>query len=333
MAVRMRDVAERAGVSVRTVSYAVNTPDRVASETLARVLAVVNELGYEPNAVARGLRTGRTGLIGLVVPNLDTPYFAEITRELVAALGEHDLTLVVDQTDGDVDRERELLIGGSRAAAFDGLILSPLGMTADDLAHRRRSTPVILLGERILGGGLDHVVVDNVQAAYDATSHLIGSGYRRIAVIGRPPSDAPGTSMLRIRGFERAMTEAGLDPMRYPVTAGPFTRPVGAEAMADLLDRPDPPDAVFCFSDLLALGALRTALIRGVAVPSELGIIGFDDIEDGRFSTPTLTTVRPDKKELAAHTVDLLLRRLAGFDGPPISHVIGHELVHRESTR
>lgn len=327
----LRDVAERAGVSVRTAAYAVQNPDRVGAATLARVRQVINELNYRPNQVARGLRTGRTGLIGLVVPQLDVPYFAELARELIAALAEHDLTLIIDQTDGDPDRERELLSAG-RATAFDGLILSPLALTADDVAARGTESPIVLLGERIFDSPFDHVVIDNVSAAHQATQHLIAAGYVSIAMIGRQRHAPALTPILREQGFVRAMEEAGLDPDRHFVNVQDFGRYDGYTAMMELLSRDDKPDAVCCFSDLLALGAHRAALSSGVCIPNDLGIIGFDDIEDGRYSTPTLSTIRPDKAAIARVTVDLLITRLEGSTVPPATHIISHTLEAREST-
>lgn len=333
MAVRLREVADRAGVSIRTVSYALNSPQRVAPDTLARVLAVVEDLAYSPNVVARGLKTGRTGLVGLIVPHLDGPYFAEVTRELVTELRAHGLTLVVDQTDGRPDRERELLLGGSRGAVFDALIVSPLALTAEDLARRSPDTPVVLLGERLIDSAHDHVLVDNTAGAYDATRHLVERGYRRIAFVGHlhaPPSE---TSSLRLAGYRRALEEAGLPRDEDTPVLSDFGRAMGVMAMDRLLDRAEPPDAVFCVSDLLALGAVRAAHLRGVALPDALGVVGFDDVEDGRYATPSLTTVGPDKRALARETVALLTARLAGLDSPPQSVVVGHELIVRESTR
>ena len=333
MAARLREVAERAGVSIRTVSYALNSPSRVAPDTLARVLAVIEELSYSPNVVARGLKTGRTGLVGLIVPHLDVPYFAEVTRELVTALRPHGLTLVVDQTDGRPDRERELLLEGSRGAVFDALVVSPLALTAEDLSRRSPDTPVVLLGERLIDSALDHVLVDNTAGAYDATRHLVERGYRRIAFVGHlhsPPSD---TSSLRLAGYRRALAEAGLPADEDTLVLEDFGRAMGVLAVDRLLDRRDPPDAVFCVSDLLALGAVRAAHLRGVSMPDDLGVVGFDDVEDGRYATPSLTTVSPDKRALAQETAALLTARLAGVDTPPQSIVVGHRLVVRESTR
>ena len=333
MAPTLREVAARAGVSIRTASNVVNEFARVAPETRARVQRVLDELGYSPNAAARTLRRGRSGLIALVLPELDIPYFAELTRAVIAEAARHRYTVVIDQTDGDRLRERELIMRGSRAALFDGLIFSPLGLGGSDLRDRTSTAPVVLLGEQIVDSGLDHVMIDNVAASRAATRHLLELGRRRIAVIGDQPGETFQTARLRTEGYLAELREAGQpeDPRLIRQTKF-FHRADGAAAMEQLLDLPRPPDAVFCFNDLLALGALRTVLRRGLRVPDDLAIVGFDDIEDGRFSTPSLTTISPDKTQIAHMAVELLIRRLKGDKAPPAELRANFRLLVREST-
>ncbi|TCO26191.1 LacI family transcriptional regulator [Kribbella steppae] len=333
MPATLREVAERAGVSVRTVSNVVNDFPQVAPDTRAKVQRALDELGYQPNAVARTLRRGRSGLIALVLPELDVPYFAELTRAVIEQAAAAGYTVVVDQTDGDPVRERELVMRGSRAAMFDGLIFNPLALGDADLRDRPSSTPVVLLGERVVQGGLDHIMVDNVGAAELATRHLIALGRQRIAAIGDQSDESRQTGRLRTQGYQNALRAAGVEVV--PELIRPtefFHRADGAAAMADLLALPDPPDAVFCYNDLLALGALRTILSRGLRVPEDIALVGFDDIEDGRYSTPSLTTIRPDKTQIAKHAVQLLLNRLDGDQSAPAEVPADYDLVVREST-
>jgi DNA-binding LacI/PurR family transcriptional regulator len=333
MGATLREVAARAGVSVRTVSNVVNDFAQVAPQTRARVQQVLDEMGYRPNAVARTLRRGRSGLIALVLPELDVPYFAELTRAVIQQAARAGYTVVVDQTDGDPARERDLIMRGNRAALFDGLIFSPLALGGADLRDRASTAPVVLLGERVVQGGLDHIMIDNVGAARLATQHLIGLGRRRIAAIGNQPDETRQTARLRTQGYQAALTDAGLpvDPTLIRTTPF-FHRADGAAAMTELLALRDPPDAVFCFNDLLALGALHTILRRGLRVPEDIALVGFDDIEDGRYSTPSLTTIRPDKTQIARYAVDLLLRRLDGDRTPPVELAADFTLAVREST-
>jgi DNA-binding LacI/PurR family transcriptional regulator len=193
----------------------------------------------------------------------------------------------------------------------------------------------VLLGEQDADGLFDHVVIDNVVAAEEATRHLIAAGRRRIAAIGVQPHLANGTAQQRLTGFRRALAGAGLAVESSPeVPVNALHRADGAAALRHLLDTGHPPDAVFCFNDQLAMGALRTASERGLRVPDDLAIVGFDDIEDGRYSTPSLTTVAPDKQAIATHALNCLANRLSrdGDTRPPRRVTVGHRLVIREST-
>ncbi|MEV0619294.1 LacI family DNA-binding transcriptional regulator [Nonomuraea sp. NPDC050404] len=332
--VGLKDVARLAGVSVKTVSNVVNDYVHVTPATRARVTAAIKELNYRPNLSARNLRQGRTGIIALAVPELDIPYFAELARLVIAAAEERGLTVLIDQTGGV--REREQLVAENfRAHLIDGVIFSPLALTPEDLAARMDDTPMVLLGERVYEGPADHVVLDNVAAAREATLHLAGLGRRRVAAIGAQDDVAAETSRLRLTGYLDALTTAGLpadDRLIVPVED--YHRADGAQAMATLLDSGAASDAVFCFNDLLALGALRTLLERGFAVPDDVALAGFDDIEDGRYATPTLTTISPDKAGIAGRAVELLADRIAGGSKVAAREVrVGHQLEVRESTR
>ncbi|MFC3687529.1 LacI family DNA-binding transcriptional regulator [Aquipuribacter hungaricus] len=351
MPTSLKDVAARAGVSARTVSNVVNGSGVVAPATRERVQQAVDELGYRPNAAARNLRTGRTGLVGLVVPEIDSPYFSEMAALLAVAVEGRSWTLLTDATGGDAERERRLL-GGARRQLVDGLILSPWALTPDDIARHAGAVPLVLIGEHVPDGVVDHVAVDNVAAARAATAHLLALGRRRVAVVGVGANGAGATARLRLQGYHEALAAAGLprDPALEAGT-GALHRADGAAALRRLLDLPEPPDAVFCFTDQLALGALRVALERGLDVPGDLAVVGFDDIEDGRYATPSLTTVSPDKAATARLAVECLADRIAeraavraqggtapgeapggGGTAPARTVVVAHRLEVREST-
>jgi DNA-binding LacI/PurR family transcriptional regulator len=334
MGANLRQVAEQAGVSVRTVSNVVSGFAVVAPATRERVQRVIDELQYRPNAAARHLRGGRSGLVALVLPEIASPYFGELAGHLADRAGAYDWTLLVQQTGGDAARERELL-DGVRGQAVDGLILSPWGLDPDHLRRRPDSAPLVLLGEQDGHGLLDHVAIDNVGAARDLTRHLIDRGRTRIAAIGPQPQLINGTAARRLEGYRQALAAAGLrhDPaLEIPVER--LHRADGAAAMRQLLDRGEPVDAVFGFSDQLALGALHVALDRGLRVPADLAIAGFDDIEDSRYANPSLTTVSPDKPGIAEAALDCLADRLArrGAPGPARRIIAGHHLEIRDST-
>lgn len=334
MSASLRQVAERAGVSIRTVSNVVSGFALVAPETRARVQQAIDELQYRPNAAARHLRGGRSGLIALAIPEIASPYFGELAGLLVQEAEKRSWMLLVQQTDGDAASERRLL-DGVRGQVVDGLVMSPWALSPHQLRRAPGGGPVVLLGEQDADGLLDHVAVDSVAAARDATAHLIGLGRRRIAAIGLQPHLENGTAARRLEGYRAALHAAGLpaDPaLELPVER--LHRADGAAAMSALLDDGRPVDAVFCFSDQLALGAMQVALRHGLSVPGDLAVVGFDDIEDGRYATPSLTTISPDKAAIAREALACLAGRLdAGpAEGPARRIVVDHHLIIRDST-
>jgi DNA-binding LacI/PurR family transcriptional regulator len=332
MAVSLRDVAARAGVSVKTVSNVVNGYVHVAPGTRARVEAAVAELGYHPNLSARNLRGGRSGIIAFAIPEIGVPYFAELAQEVIAAASSRSFTVLIDQTEGRADRE-QLVIEGIRAHLIDGLIFSPLATSERELSEREDTTPLVLLGERGSGGLADHVAIDNVAAAREAVLHLAQLGRRRVAAIGAQPAESM-TAHLRLVGYRQGLEQAGLGYDAALVADVPaYHRLEGARAMARLLDSLTPPDAVFAFSDLLALGALRACHDRGFRVPEDIAVVGFDDIEDGRYSVPSLSTISPDKEQIARLAVELLVTRLGHREAhQPRECIARHQLIVRESS-
>jgi DNA-binding LacI/PurR family transcriptional regulator len=341
--VGLKEVAALAGVSVKTVSNVVSGSAYVAPPTREKVERALAELDYRPNLSARNLRRGRTGVIALALPELDAPYFAELSRFVIDAAAERGWTVLIDQTDGLPGRERQVL-QGIREQLIDGLVFSPIAVGRDELAARTDSTPMVLLGERVQDGPTHHVAIDNQRAAREVTEHLISLGHTRIAAIGAQDNPSANTAHLRLAGYREALEAAGLpcDEALVPET-GSYHRADGAALMRRLLELPEPPQAVFCCNDLLALGALRTALISGLRVPEDVALAGFDDIEDGRYSTPTLTTVSPDKEHIARVAVDLLDSLISvggrrangrGADDVRVREVeADYRLIVRESTR
>jgi DNA-binding LacI/PurR family transcriptional regulator len=332
MAVTLKKVAEVSGVSVRTVSNVVNGFHYVAPDTRQRVQAAIDALGYRPNAAARSLRTGRTGLLALVVPALDQPYFAELARAVVGHATAAGYTIVLDQTDGNRERELDLLADQPHRTMFDGLILNPLTLTSADIPERV-TRPIVLLGERAIGSSADHVHINNVTAARAATDHLISIGRRRVAVVGTQDIPSGQSARQRLQGAMLALAEAGLPA--HPdlfLPSDTYTRKAGYQAMLRILDSGLPVDAVFCFNDTMAIGALRALRERSVRVPEDIAVIGFDDIEEGEYAAPSLTTIRPDKEAIARIAVERLVARIAGDQGPGEEIDVPFELVIRAST-
>ncbi|MFE0510184.1 LacI family DNA-binding transcriptional regulator [Streptomyces sp. NPDC058964] len=333
MRVSLKDVAERAGVSIKTVSNVVNNYPHVTPAMRARVQSAIDELGYRPNLTARHLRKGRTGIIALAVPELGNPYFAELAGAVIDAAAEHEFTVLLDHTRGD--RRQEILVSqGFRARVIDGLILSPLELEAEDLQGRSDDVPLVLLGERVYDLPYDHIAIDNVAAARCAVRHLLGRGRTRIAYLGARTDSANRPAHLRLAGWREELSAAGVPaPDSLVVPVGGWDRDDGARAMAELLDSGVRPDAVFAFNDLIAIGAMRVLHERGLRVPWDVAVVGFDDLAEGRFGAVTLTTVSPDKQAIARMALASLLRSLSGREVTGGRELTADfRLVEREST-
>ncbi len=302
-----RDVALLAGVSQPTVSLVLsgNPRARVAKKTRERVLHAARELGYQPNLLARGLVSRRSYALGIIVPDLDNPFFTEVVSgaERVAA-EEGYAVLLCDARRTPIDRHLRTLT----ARQVDGIILDATAAAALAQDERLLGQNVVLVDEP--PGRWPGVATDAPEAGRVAAAHLLGLGHRRLAFIG-PATDSYGFRM-RERGFTAALRKAGvpLDSARLRRTNASVAG--GISAMRELLALPDPPTAVFCANDLIAIGALKACLIAGVRVPDQLSIVGCDDIEMAQIVTPELTTVMVPARGLGARAARLLLERLAG---------------------
>jgi DNA-binding LacI/PurR family transcriptional regulator len=328
----MRDVALHAGVSPKTVSNVMNGYPYIREATRLKVLASIESLGYEMNLSARNLKSGRTGIIGLAVPRLNLPYFAELADSVIDAAEKHGLTVMIEQTGAVRDRELAAL-ARPRGHLVDGLLFSPLGLGPDDAEQLRISTPMVLLGERIFHGPVDHVMIDNVAGTRAAVEHLLTLGRRRIAVIGTHPGELVGTAAIRYDAYLAALTDAGVKPVnKLALPACPWHRADGADAMEKLVASGAKFDAVLGLNDSLALGAIRVLSRHGYRIPDDVAVAGFDDIDESRFSTPTLTTVDPGRAEIATTAVELLVERMAGDESAQREIIAPFELHRREST-
>lgn len=327
----LKDVADIAGVSVKTVSNVVNGHAFVRPENRRRVEDALSATGYRPNLGARNLRRGRTGFIALVVPELSIPYFGELAGGVITAAQARDWSVLIEQTQGARDREQATL-AALGPHLVDGALISPEALRAEDLADIAPGVPMVLLGEHALEVPMDHVGIDNVLASRLAVRHLVETGRQRIAVIGQHPTR--GTAAQRLAGYREALTEAGLSqPPELIAQALRYHHANGARAMTGLLALPEPPDAVFCFNDLLALGAVRAITEHGKRVPRDIAVVGFDNTEQSAYSLPSLTTIAPDKTAIAHAAVELVHRRANGGQSfPPEDVRIPFSLEIREST-
>ncbi|TCJ21692.1 LacI family transcriptional regulator [Microbacterium sp. PI-1] len=332
----MHDVARLAGVSIKTVSNVINDYPHVSAQTRERVQTAIDELGYRPNLSARGLRSGRTGVIGLAVPALSENYFAELADAVIRAADDRGLGVVVEQTSGDRARELQVITGG-RLRLTDGLLFSPVALGQPDADALDTGFPLVLLGERIFDGPTDHVAMHNTSAARAAVEHLLDIGRRRIALVGAEEDETPGTSStkLRLAGYREAFLEAGfeVDP-RLIRTSAHWSRSGGLLAIRELISEGVAFDGVFALNDALGLGALRALGEAGLRVPEDVAVIGFDDIDEAKFSIPSMSSVDAGRTQIAVAAVDLLIERIEEKGGRRSPRTVkpGFRIVRREST-
>lgn len=333
----MSDVARSAGVSPMTVSNVVNGRAGVSESVRRRVTAQLAASGYRMNVAARNLRAGRTGVIGLAVPELDRSYFGQLGACITAEARRQGYRVAVEETGAGAQGETDA-IQLSQALQYDGLILSSVGMDLQQIAGQQ-SFPIVLLGERTAPEGVDHVAMPNFAGAQAATEHLIAQGARSIAFVGGPTTSEATIRSLRLDGFHAALHEAGLDTTGAErneriVDVVEITMEDGRRAGHALADQADRPDAAFVLTDTVAIGVLRGLHERGIRVPQDMLIASFDDIPESRYLTPSLTTVSPDHQWTARRAVEMLLAHIQNGSGSTqrTEEIVPFTLVHGESS-
>jgi LacI family transcriptional regulator, repressor for deo operon, udp, cdd, tsx, nupC, and nupG len=325
-------VAKRAGVSTATVSRVLSRPDVVAPDTRLKVLKAVEHLGYAPNSAAKHLRTRRSGKILVTVPDISNPFFSLILQGIEDAAQREGYAVLLGDTQHNEAREERYALMLRRKEA-DGLIFlgHRLPKAAAELVNfmAPQCAPIVNGCEFSAGLGVPGVHIDNAIAAAQAMDHLYGLGHRHIAVV-TGPLESP-LSRDRLRGT-RSSAQARNVESALLVMTGDFSIESGAKAAQQLLARADPPTAIFCFNDEMAIGVIDAARERGVNVPRDLSVVGFDDIRFARHVEPPLTTVAQPMRDIGHGTVRLLLDILAGRLLPPTSITLPHALIVRRST-
>ncbi len=329
-AVTIRDVAERAGVSVRTVSRVVNHRGEITEATRHRVQAAIDELGFRPNKLARALVTQHTDTIGLIVDDFANPFFAELAAAVQASAQAAGYSIFLCNSAGLWEEELRAL-DSLVAHGVDGIILYPsAGLTAERLSpFADRYGPIVAVGHAPHHHRIGRIQIATRRGAYEAVEHLIERGHQRIAMlcgIGAPAIHH------RYHGYREALLIHGLPLRDELVCAGATTFERGrASTLALLTQHPDI-TAIFAYNDLLALGALRACAELGRRVPADCAVVGFDDIPLADWVSPSLTTVRVDKAALGGQAVELLLSMLTSPESAPPSVTVETRLMVREST-
>ena len=325
----IKDVAALAGISYTTVSHVVNKSRPVSEEVRIKVEAAIKTLDYVPSAVARSLKAKTTATIGLLVPNSLNPYFAELARGIEDYCERNGYCVILCNSDDNPDKQRSYL-RVLLEKRIDGLIVASAGgdaVLAEGLAAVR--TPMVIVDRGLEGVNADMVRIDHEYGAYLATRHLLELGHRDIATIGGPASTS--VAQMRLAGFCRALREAGIEVPGERMLESDFTS-TGGYAAAALLLETNPPSAIFAGNDMIGIGVLRAAAERNIRVPSELSVIGFDDIQMSRYVSPALTTVGQSILQLGEMAAEVLLRRIASPAMATDQRIVTPSIVLREST-
>lgn len=330
-AIRMRDVAERAGVSTMTVSRALNDPDRVSPEVRQRVQDAVRAVGYVPNRLAGSLSSNRSNVIGLVVPSIRNTLFSDTIQGISDVLHRQGHHLMVADS-GYSPTEEEALVTAFLAQRVAGLVLHNTTHTPALRGLVRRSGVPVVENGTLADDPLDIVVsYANADAARAMTLHLARLGYRRIALVTLPLTHNE-RSQERRRGYAAALTEAGLPVDPRIMLEMPPGLPSGCEAIVRLVEMTPAVDAVFFAGDVLAVGALLECQRRGWAVPGRVAIASFDDVDLLRQLNPAITTVRLPRLEIGRRSAEILLDRIHGRSEERIRVDLGFEIIQRAST-
>lgn len=332
MATTLRNVAQLAQVSVKTVSNVINDHPHVSADVRRRVEQAIRQLDYRPNLAARALRTGRSGLIGLAVPSVDEPGPPGLVDQIIGHATRLGFQVVIEP----LRNPRSRATAAERSAArprVDAMLLATESVPPELVDTQiRTGIPVVVLTAR-LDPRFDCVALDATAAARAATNHLLRTGRRRIAAVGAHPGEADGPPQPRTVGYHQAVDRAGIHPPPGYLQPTPGQRHEdGYRAAQTLLNHQQPPEAIFCYNDRLASGVIRAAVDRGLRVPEDLAVIGIGDSEEGRYSRPTLSTVTTEPGYIARNAFELLTRRLNGTAGPIAQIVAPHALRPREST-
>jgi LacI family transcriptional regulator/LacI family repressor for deo operon, udp, cdd, tsx, nupC, and nupG len=325
------DVARRAKVNISTVSRTINQTGKIGSETQARVLKAMRELGYKPNRVARRLRTreGTSHLLGLIIPNIQNTFFADLARGVEDVAYKNNFAVLLCNYDEDEAKER-FYLDVLQSESVDGIILPPIHETDPAVLQVvRNGIPVVCVDRSLSSGNLDKVEVDNHTGALKAVEHIISRGHKRIGLIGGPTDSSTGRE--RLRGYKDAHAQAGLAVKPDLVRFGNYKQESGQTLAHELLSLSDPPTALFVCNGLMTAGALEAIAAHGLKIPKQMAIVGFDDLPLADVFNPPLTVVRQPAYEVGKYAAELLLKRIEDAKRPATSLKLMPELIIRNS--
>ena len=327
----IKDVAKLAGVHASTVSRVINNDSRISEKTKNRVLLIINKLGYTPNAVARGLKTKRTYTLGMLIPDITNPFFAEIVRGVEDAANKNSFNVILCNTDDKLKKEKIYLeiLKGKRV---DGFILGTAHVKDKSILElEKKKFPYILISRNIEKLNKNCIIVDDVEGGIMATEYLIKMGHRRIAHITGPLKTR--SALNRLKGYKLALKKHDIEYSDELVGEGDFRIKGGYQVMKRFLKLAEPPTAIFAANDLLALGAMQVIQKKNFRIPEDFSVIGFNDIKLASFVYPPLTTIRQPMLEMGGLAVKTLIKIIEKGEFTQRKEVLESRLIIRESCK
>jgi LacI family transcriptional regulator, fructose operon transcriptional repressor len=326
--VSIKDVADAAGVSTATVSRVLSNGLHVRSEVRERVMAAVDRLGYRPNLVARNLRSQRSSTIGLIVSDICNPFFTSISRAVEDTAYEQGFSVVLCNTDENPEKEA-IYLNFMQDTNVAGAILSPTRQTVATFTAANFPFPLVTVDRSIPDGDVDAVLLDNVDAGYRLTSHLVENGYQRIAALCGETST---TGQERRLGYEKALRAHGLSPAPELVKYVQPRIEAGQAAALKMLDLAQPPDAFFTTNSLLAVGALQAIRERKLTIPDDVALVTFDDTTWASLVQPPITLIAQPTDEIGKTAAELLIQRVVNPNRPTRQVILKGQLLVRGSS-
>jgi LacI family transcriptional regulator len=325
------EVARRARVSISTVSRTINQTGKISAATQEHVRRVMRDMGYKPNRVARRLRAGGScHLIGLIIPNIQNAFFADVARGVEDVAYQNNFAVLLCNYDEDAEKER-FYLDVMQAESVDGIILPPVHeRDAAVLQTAAAGIPIVCVDRALAGAAIDKVEIDNERGAFDAVSHLISRGHRRIGIISGPAASSTGRE--RVAGYRRALSEAGLPVIDELIRYGDFKEESGRRIAAELLKLRTRPTALFVGNNLMLIGTLETICERKLRIPADVALVGFDDLPLATVFNPPLSVVRQPAYEAGRAAAELLLKRIQDPKRAASALKLAPELIIRGSS-
>ncbi len=325
----IQQVAKAAGVSVATVSRVLNHSDKVVDETRARVERAIQELNYSPNMMGRNLRRNATEIIMVLLPSISNPFYAHAVNGITAVANNNGFTVTVCNTLSDRKLERDFL-NLLKFKLVDGAVLMSQEMDDSELEELGRLYPVVQCSEYIDAAGVPYVTIDNASAAYDAVSHLASLGHTRIGLISSKVNYYSAAH--RQSGYLQALQDAGLEFESELIKFGDYGYGSGMKCAEQFMRMQNRPTAVFAISDPMAIGALKAFRQKGLKIPEDIAVVGFDNIRFSKMCEPELTTIAQPTYKMGCRAMELLLERVEHKQDLPEKVIMDYELIIRGST-